>query len=89
MRRCLSSLALLLPLACNAASSLVVCTEASPEGFDIVQFTAATTGDAAAETIFDRLVQFAPAAPACSRASPNAGTSARMASPTTSSCAAA
>lgn len=60
MRRCLSSLALLLPLACNAASSLVVCTEASPEGFDIVQFTAATTGDAAAETIFDRLVQFAP-----------------------------
>ncbi|BCD86783.1 ABC transporter [Pseudomonas solani] len=60
MRRCLSSLALLLPLACNAASSLVVCTEASPEGFDIVQYTTATTGDAAAETLFDRLVQFAP-----------------------------
>ncbi|WP_028628526.1 ABC transporter substrate-binding protein [Metapseudomonas resinovorans] len=41
-------------------NSLVVCTEASPEGFDIVQYTAATTADASAETVFDRLVQFAP-----------------------------
>lgn len=42
------------------ASSLVVCTEASPEGFDIAQYTAATTADASAETLFDRLVHFAP-----------------------------
>ncbi len=40
--------------------SLVVCTEASPEGFDIVQYTAATTADASSETVFDRLVNFAP-----------------------------
>ena len=41
-------------------SSLVVCTEASPEGFDIVQYTAATSADASAETVFDRLLRFAP-----------------------------
>ncbi|WXL26670.1 ABC transporter substrate-binding protein [Ectopseudomonas mendocina] len=42
------------------AKSLVVCTEASPEGFDLVQYTAATTFDATAETIFDRLIGFKP-----------------------------
>ncbi|MBA1201826.1 ABC transporter substrate-binding protein [Pseudomonas capeferrum] len=42
------------------AKPLVVCTEASPEGFDIVQFTTAVTADAAAETVFDRLVDFKP-----------------------------
>ncbi|MWK55392.1 ABC transporter substrate-binding protein, partial [Pseudomonas otitidis] len=51
---------LLLPLWTQAAPSLVVCTEAAPEGFDIVQYTAANTADASAETVFDRLVQFAP-----------------------------
>ncbi len=51
-------------LACSLAQaakpSLVVCSEASPEGFDIVQYTAATTADASAETVFERLVRFAP-----------------------------
>nr|WP_313402650.1 ABC transporter substrate-binding protein [Pseudomonas sp.] len=42
------------------AANLVVCSEASPEGFDIVQYTAATTADATAETLFERLVAFAP-----------------------------
>ncbi|PVZ12362.1 MULTISPECIES: ABC transporter substrate-binding protein [unclassified Pseudomonas] len=42
------------------AKPLVVCTEASPEGFDIVQYTAATTADASAETVFNRLVTFKP-----------------------------
>ncbi|WP_213879189.1 ABC transporter substrate-binding protein [Pseudomonas sp. dw_358] len=42
------------------AKPLVVCTEASPEGFDIVQYTTATTADAASETIFNRLVDFTP-----------------------------
>ncbi|WP_375740121.1 ABC transporter substrate-binding protein [Pseudomonas boanensis] len=60
MRRSLLSLALCLPLYATASQSLVVCTEASPEGFDIVQYTAATTADASAETVFDRLVRFAP-----------------------------
>ena len=54
---------LLVALLCvhaQAADSLVVCSEASPEGFDIVQYTAATTADATAETLFERLVAFAP-----------------------------
>ncbi|WP_225771830.1 ABC transporter substrate-binding protein [Pseudomonas sp. Marseille-Q5115] len=43
-----------------SAKPLVVCTEASPEGFDIVQYTAATTADASSETVFNRLVDFTP-----------------------------
>jgi len=42
------------------AKNLVVCTEASPEGFDIAQFTTAVTADASAETILNRLADFAP-----------------------------
>ncbi|MGV8918203.1 MAG: ABC transporter substrate-binding protein [Pseudomonas sp.] len=43
-----------------SAKPLVVCTEASPEGFDIVQYTTAVTADASAETIFNRLIEFKP-----------------------------
>ena len=43
-----------------SAKNLVVCTEASPEGFDIVQYTTAVTADASAETVLNRLVDFAP-----------------------------
>jgi dipeptide transport system substrate-binding protein len=43
-----------------SAKPLVVCTEASPEGFDIVQYTTAVTADASAETILERLVAFTP-----------------------------
>ncbi|SDU82048.1 ABC transporter substrate-binding protein [Pseudomonas mucidolens] len=43
-----------------SAKPLVVCTEASPEGFDPVLYTAAVTADAAAETMFNRLVDFKP-----------------------------
>ena len=43
-----------------SAKPLVVCTEASPEGFDPVLYTTAVTADAAAETIFNRLVDFKP-----------------------------
>ncbi|MHA6492561.1 ABC transporter substrate-binding protein [Pseudomonas borbori] len=42
------------------AKPLVVCTEAAPEGFDIVQYTTAVTADASAEAVFDRLVRFKP-----------------------------
>lgn len=41
-----------------AASTLTVCTEASPEGFDIAQFESAVTQDAAGETVYDRLLDF-------------------------------
>ena len=43
-----------------AAKPLVVCTEASPEGFDVVQYTTAVTLDATSETLFNRLVDFKP-----------------------------
>lgn len=43
-----------------SAKPLVVCTEASPEGFDIVQYTTAVTADASAETILERLIAFTP-----------------------------
>ncbi|WP_263142216.1 ABC transporter substrate-binding protein [Pseudomonas sp. RIT-PI-AD] len=53
------SVALLAGTACVAqAKPLVVCTEASPDGFDIVQSTTAVTADASAETLYDRLVRF-------------------------------
>ncbi|VVO37847.1 ABC transporter substrate-binding protein [Pseudomonas fluorescens] len=53
--------AALLSVAVGAsAKPLVVCTEASPEGFDMVQYTTAVTADAVAETIFNRLVDFKP-----------------------------
>lgn len=60
MRSLILSLALCASFPILAKQSLVVCTEASPEGFDIVQYTAATTADASAETVYERLVQFAP-----------------------------
>lgn len=60
MRTLLLLLALGAGLPAFAQQSLVVCSEASPEGFDIVQYTAATTADASAETVYERLVQFAP-----------------------------
>ncbi|MGQ5523449.1 ABC transporter substrate-binding protein [Chitinimonas sp. PSY-7] len=42
----------------QATTTLKYCSEGSPEGFDPGQYTAATTNDAAAEPIFDRLVEF-------------------------------
>lgn len=43
-----------------AAKPLVVCTEASPEGFDVVQYTTGVTFDATSEALFNRLVDFKP-----------------------------
>ncbi|OEC37064.1 peptide ABC transporter substrate-binding protein [Pseudomonas sp. 1D4] len=64
MRMTLRTLPLLVALAAGAplaqAANLVVCTEAAPEGFDIVQYTGAVTADASAETVFSRLVAFKP-----------------------------
>jgi dipeptide transport system substrate-binding protein len=46
--------------AAHAASggTLTVCTENSPDGFDMVQYEAAVTTDAAGRTIYDQLVMF-------------------------------
>jgi len=45
------------PLLAQAAA-LVVCTEASPEGFDVVRYNALTTTNASADVLMNRLVEF-------------------------------
>ncbi|MBX3621080.1 MAG: ABC transporter substrate-binding protein [Rhizobacter sp.] len=50
--------ALCTPLAAQAASTLIYCSEASPEGFDPGRYTAGTTFDASAQPLFNRLVEF-------------------------------
>ena len=42
------------------ASTLSVCTEASPDGFDVVQYNALTTTNASADVLMNRLVRVAP-----------------------------
>jgi len=53
---------LLAPLLCpfwaQAATTLSVCTEASPEGFDVVQYNSLTTTNASADVLMNRLVDF-------------------------------
>ncbi|GLK87123.1 ABC transporter substrate-binding protein [Pseudomonas turukhanskensis] len=40
------------------AATLSVCTEASPEGFDVVQYNTLTTTNASADVLMNRLVEF-------------------------------
>lgn len=40
-----------------STNTLVVCTEASPDGFDSVRYSALTTTNASSDLLFDRLVQ--------------------------------
>ncbi len=51
-------LAALLSPALARAGTLSVCTEASPEGFDVVQYNALTTTNASADVLMNRLVEF-------------------------------
>ena len=63
MNKLLTSLALLAlgaTQAAQAAGTLTVCTEASPDGFDIMQYESAVTNDAAGMTIYDQLLLFKP-----------------------------
>ncbi len=53
----LSLAPLLSPLLVQAAT-LSVCTEASPEGFDVVQYNSLTTTNASADALMNRLVEF-------------------------------
>ncbi len=41
-----------------AAKPLVVCTDASPEGFDVVQYNSLVTTNASADVLMNRLVEF-------------------------------
>src|SRR5690606_19145058 len=45
------------PLLCQAAT-LAVCTEASPDGFDVVQYNALTTTNASADVLMNRLLDY-------------------------------
>ncbi|GAB3630536.1 peptide ABC transporter substrate-binding protein [Pandoraea terrae] len=62
MRRHVLAAALLVPFALAAnvvhAKALTVCTEASPEGFDVVRYNSLTTTNASADPVFNRLVEF-------------------------------
>ncbi|MBP7000290.1 ABC transporter substrate-binding protein [Amaricoccus sp.] len=48
----------LVSAAAAQASTLVYCSEGSPEGFDPAPWTAGTTFDAASRTVYDRLIEF-------------------------------
>ncbi|WP_235582114.1 ABC transporter substrate-binding protein [Rhizobacter sp. Root1221] len=42
----------------GASTTLIYCSEGSPEGFDPARYTAGTTFDASSQAIFNRIVQF-------------------------------
>ena len=54
----LAALLLLLIPILGHATTLSVCTEASPEGFDVVRYNALTTTNASADVLMNRLVEF-------------------------------
>ena len=56
MRIAAATAAVFLAGAAQAAGTLTVCTEASPDGFDVTQYTSAVTIDAAGNTIYDQLL---------------------------------
>ena len=62
MKKSLSGV--LLAVACCgtalAAGTLTVCTDAAPEGFDVVQYELAATNDAAGLPLYDTLLRFKP-----------------------------
>lgn len=55
-----AALLALASLGAHAAGTLTVCTEASPDGFDIAQYESSVTNDAAGRTIYDQLLAFKP-----------------------------
>ncbi|MBP8237634.1 MAG: ABC transporter substrate-binding protein, partial [Pseudomonas sp.] len=54
----LAALPLLFAPLLSQAAILSVCTEASPDGFDVVQYNALTTTNASADVLMNRLVEF-------------------------------
>ncbi|VXB11583.1 Periplasmic dipeptide transport protein [Pseudomonas sp. 8AS] len=54
----LAALPLLFAPLLSQAAVLSVCTEASPDGFDVVQYNALTTTNASADVLMNRLVEF-------------------------------
>jgi dipeptide transport system substrate-binding protein len=58
----LAALPLLLAPVLSQAATLSVCTEASPDGFDVVQYNSLTTTNASADVLMNRLVDYDAAA---------------------------
>ena len=54
----IAALPLLLAPLLSQAATLSVCTEASPDGFDVVQYNSLTTTNASADVLMNRLVDF-------------------------------
>ena len=54
----LAALPLLLAPLLSQAATLSVCTEASPDGFDVVQYNSLTTTNASADVLMNRLVDY-------------------------------
>ena len=54
----LAALPLLLVPLLSQAATLSVCTEASPDGFDVVQYNSLTTTNASADVLMNRLVDY-------------------------------
>jgi dipeptide transport system substrate-binding protein len=48
----------LAPLGAQAATTLIYCSEGSPEGFDPARYTAGTTFNASSQAIYNRVVEF-------------------------------
>lgn len=62
MNKQLTMLALALaPTLALAARPLTVCTDANPEGFDVVQYNSLVTTNASADVLMNRLVEYDPA----------------------------
>lgn len=55
-------LAAWLPLGAMAAKPLTICTDANPEGFDVVQYNSLVTTNASADVLMSRLVEYDAAA---------------------------
>ncbi|MDD0842371.1 ABC transporter substrate-binding protein [Pseudomonas sp. Gutcm_11s] len=58
----LAALPLLFAPLLSQAATLAVCTEASPDGFDVVQYNSLTSTNASADMLMNRLVEFDAAA---------------------------
>ncbi|WP_394560223.1 ABC transporter substrate-binding protein [Aquipseudomonas alcaligenes] len=58
----LAALPLLFAPLLSQAATLAVCTEASPDGFDVVQYNSLTTTNASADVLMNRLVEYDAAA---------------------------
>ena len=54
----LAAATLVAPAAVQAATTLIYCSEGSPEGFDPARYTAGTTFNASSRPVFNRLVEF-------------------------------